>query len=414
MLSFGPPGRDRGRQRSDRGASYACRVIRGRLRRRGRGREDSSQDTVFEIDPGELSGVFAAPSWLRDLGIFAWLLVGIAAFLAGAVWLLSLVHTIVIPLLTAAIVAAVASPAVTWLHRRRLPRAVAAALVMLTLVALGALVLFAVLAGIANQSAHLGDQLSRASDKIAGWVQDLGVNQSTAQGAKSDASSSISAAAHTLLNGVAVGIGSLAALAVFLSFTIVGLFFMLKDGPALRDWADRHLGVPQAVARTITGRTIGSLRAYFVGVTAVSAFSAIIVGLGALVLGVPLPGTISLVTFVGGYVPYLGAWVAGAFAVLIALGGGGTDTAVAMGVVVLLANGALQQMFQPIAFGAALKLHPLAVLAVTIAGGALFGTIGLVLTAPLTSAAVRISEDLARARTESDAATTTVRSTVPG
>jgi predicted PurR-regulated permease PerM len=116
-----------------------------------------------------------------------------------------------------------------------------------------------------------------------------------------------------------------------------------------------------------------------------------------------LPGTIALVTFVGGYVPYLGAWVAGAFAVLIALGGGGAATAVAMGVVVLLANGAFQQMFQPIAFGAALKLHPLAVLAVTIAGGALFGTIGLVLTAPLTSAAVRISEDLSRGRAESDA-----------
>jgi predicted PurR-regulated permease PerM len=38
------------------------------------------------------------------------------------------------------------------------------------------------------------------------------------------------------------------------------------------------------------------------------------------------------------------------------------------------------------------------VLIVTISGGALFGTIGLVLAAPLTSAAVKISEDVARAR----------------
>lgn len=51
-------------------------------------------------------------------------------------------------------------------------------------------------------------------------------------------------------------------------------------------------------------------------------------------------------------------------------------------VIVLLANGALQQMIQPIAFGATLGIHPLAVLVVTIAGGALFGTIGLVLAAP--------------------------------
>ena len=76
-----------------------------------------------------------------------------------------------------------------------------------------------------------------------------------------------------------------------------------------------------------------------------------------------------------------------------------------MGVIVLLANGMLQQMIQPIAYGAALGIHPLAVLIVTIAGGALFGTIGLVLAAPLTSAAVKISADLARARAESEAET---------
>jgi predicted PurR-regulated permease PerM len=50
--------------------------------------------------------------------------------------------------------------------------------------------------------------------------------------------------------------------------------------------------------------------------------------------------------------------------------------------------------------GAALGIHPLAVLIVTIAGGALFGAVGLILAAPITSAATRISADLARARAE--------------
>ena len=57
-------------------------------------------------------------------------------------------------------------------------------------------------------------------------------------------------------------------------------------------------------------------------------------------------------------------------------------------------------MIQPIAYGAALGIHPLAVLIVTIAGGALFGTIGLILAAPLTSAAVKIAADVARGRQE--------------
>jgi putative heme transporter len=65
---------------------------------------------------------------------------------------------------------------------------------------------------------------------------------------------------------------------------------------------------------------------------------------------------------------------------------------------VLLANGILQQLIQPIAFGAVLGIHPLAVLIVTIAGGCLFGTIGLVLAAPVTSAVVRITADLSAAR----------------
>ena len=69
-------------------------------------------------------------------------------------------------------------------------------------------------------------------------------------------------------------------------------------------------------------------------------------------------------------------------------------------IVQLLANGIPQQLVQPLAMGAALGIHPLAVLVVTIAGGAMFGTIGLVLAAPLTSAAARISADLARARAE--------------
>jgi predicted PurR-regulated permease PerM len=48
--------------------------------------------------------------------------------------------------------------------------------------------------------------------------------------------------------------------------------------------------------------------------------------------------------------------------------------------------------------GAALGIHPLAVLIVTIASGALFGIVGMVIAAPLVSAAVKISADLAASR----------------
>jgi putative heme transporter len=195
---------------------------------------------------------------------------------------------------------------------------------------------------------------------------------------------------------------ALGSLVVFLSFTVLSLFFMLKDGPVIRAWLERHLGVPRPVARTISGRTIGSMQGYFAGVTAIAAFNGIIIGLGAVVLGVPLAGSIAVVNFIAAYIPYLGAWTAGAFTVLVALGAEGPTTALIMAVVVLLANGALQQLIQPIAFGAALGIHPLAVLIVTIAGGALFGTIGLIVAAPLTSAVTKIARDLAVARSEEE------------
>jgi predicted PurR-regulated permease PerM len=54
--------------------------------------------------------------------------------------------------------------------------------------------------------------------------------------------------------------------------------------------------------------------------------------------------------------------------------------------------------------GASLGIHPLAVLIVTIAAGALFGAVGLILAAPVVAAATRVSADLAHARAEAEAA----------
>src|SRR5215217_9266993 len=355
-----------------------------------------------EIRADELTDLFAVPQWCRDLGLTAWLLVGITLLLVGIVWLLSLTDAIVMPVVTAAIMAAVLSPVIGLLQRRGLPRAAAAGILLLLVVAVAVALAVLILTGIGSQADELRGDLKGAAETLRGWLQDAGVGAGTADGAQQDASDGISSAFHVLIAGVAGGLGALASLAVFLSFTALSLFFLLKDGPVIRDWAERHMGVPRSVAHAVTGRTLQSLRGYFAGVTAVAVFNAVVIGLGALALGVPRAGSIAVVNFVTAYIPYLGAWSAGAFTVLIALGGQGPATALAMAVIILLANGALQQMVQPIAYGAALDVHPLGILIVTIAAGALFGAIGLVLAAPLTSAALRVSGDLARARASED------------
>jgi putative heme transporter len=368
---------------------------------RGRRGDD---DGAVEIGPQDLSGLFAAPRWLRSLGQSAWLAVGVALFVAAIIWLLAQTHTIVAPLLTATVMAAVASPVVRWLRAHGVPRGLGAALVLVGIVAGALAVVVIVLAGIASQVDASRGELAAAKETLAGWLAGLGVGDGTAEAAIGDVSSGATDAVTALLNGFATGIQSLSSLVVYVSLTALILFFLLLDGPTIRQWTERHMGVPQPVAHQMGQRVLASLRSYFFGVSIVAAFNAVVVGGGALLLDVPLAGTIAAVTFLGAFVPYLGAWGAGAFSVLIALGGAGTDAAIGMIVVQLLANGILQQLVQPIAFGAALGIHPLAVLVVTIAGGSLFGAVGLILAAPLTSAATRIAADLSRTRAAATAA----------
>jgi len=374
------------------------RLTRRIHRTRAPASDAGDEPDVVELESVELSGVFSAPQWLRDLGFASWLLAGVGAVLIGATWVAALTSTIVVPVVVAGVVAAVTSPLVRKLERRGLPRAAGAALVFLGLIVLGAAFVVLVVRGITSQASDLQPKLAQGADKIQGWLQDLGVSSGSAKQANSDASAGLSDGFHALVTGVASGIAALASLAVFLSFTALSLFFFLKDGPEIRAWVERHLGVPRPVGHIVVGRTLQSLRGYFVGVTAVAVFNGVVIGLGALIVGVPQAGSIAVVNFAAAYIPFLGAWSAGAFTVLIALGAKGTDAAIIMAVIVLLANGALQQLVQPIAMGAALGIHPLAVLVVTIASGALFGVVGMVVAAPLVSAAVRISADLAASR----------------
>jgi predicted PurR-regulated permease PerM len=354
------------------------------------------QPTVVQIDASALSRVFSAPMWLRDLGLLSWFLVGLGLVLVGAVWLIGLTSTITEPVLVGAILATVAGPLVSKMKQRGVPRAAGAALVLLAFLVLGVIIGLMVFGGIYENSAEIKQSLSQAVDKIEGWASDAGAGGTSST--TSEAKSGASQTGEALLQGVIDGIQGITSLVFFLTFAIFSTFFLLKDGPAVRAFIDRNLGVPAIVATTITSNVIKSLRRYFLGVTIVAAFNAVVVGIGAYLLDVPLAGTIAVVTFVTAYIPFIGAFVSGAFAVLLALSSQGTTTAAIMLVIVILANGLLQNVVQPIAFGSTLDLNPLVVLIATIGFGCIFGMVGLVLGAPLTSAALHISRELAAAK----------------
>jgi len=124
------------------------------------------------------------------------------------------------------------------------------------------------------------------------------------------------------------------------------------------------------------------LRSYGQGRTIMSAIVSTVVGLGALLLGLPLVFTIVVVNFVGGYIPYIGAFLGGGLAVIIALGEGGIGTAAIMLLIVLVSNLALENFVEPRVMGRTLDIHPLVVLVATALGGLLGGIVGLILAVP--------------------------------
>jgi putative heme transporter len=341
--------------------------------------------------------VSSLPPWFRRWGIGAWLVVGMVLVLIGAVWLLEKTSTIVDPLIAGFVLGAVSGVIVDRLERLGWPRAAGAALVTVSLFVLAVLVIGLVLGGITSQAPHIDASLQQALDKVQKWAQDLGIT--SAPDAAKEIAKAVPQAGRTLLKGVASGISGLTSLLVFLGFTIFSAFFLLKDAPSIGRWIERNMGMQPAEARIVLNDIVQALRLYFLGLTIIAGLSTAGVVLGALIVGLPMLGTIAIVTFLASYVPILGAWTAGIFVFALALANQGTTAALIMAVIVFLANGPLQQIVQPVVYGATLKLNPLVVFSLTIAAGTLFGMAGMVLSAPLVSAAVRVRGDLRELRT---------------
>lgn len=317
----------------------------------------------------------------RAAGVGAWLALGIAIFLGLVLLLIALVADVAIPLAIAGVLAAILVPLVDRLERWRLPRWLGASLVLLLAVVVVVSVVAVMVVGLVSQSDEIWTQLEDSLAKL------------TEETAPADTDLGLSGAAHDVVQLLLTGalgsvFSSAGSLVVGTVLAVFMLLFLLKDWDQITGWAMSHAGLPPATSRSILDGVVGAFRGYAAGLTIIGGANAVVVAVGALLLGVPMAGTIALVSFVTSYVPYLGAFVAGAFAVLIAFGSGGLTVSLAMLAIVLLANNTIQNLVEPFAFGTRLRLHPLAVLLTVTTASLLFGFIGAILAAPLTSAGV--------------------------
>ena len=328
------------------------------------------------------------PAWFRNAGVGAWLLLGIAGVLSLLLVLIALVADVAIPLAIAAVLAAILVPLADRLERWRVPRWLGATFVLILALSMIVVTIAVVINGLTSQSDEIWAQVE-ASFK---HVDDGAASSDGASGGLVDAAHEV---VRVLTSGVLGSLFSSAgSLVVGSVLAMFMLLFLLKDWEQIVGWSAGRLGLPPALGRSVLDGTVNAFRGYAAGLTLIGAANAVVVAIGALVLGVPLAGTIALVSFVTSYVPYLGAFVSGAFAVLIAYGSGGLGDAVAMLAIVLLANNTIQNVVEPFAFGTRLRLHPLAVLLTVTTATLLFGVMGAILAAPLTSAAVNAYHEL--------------------
>jgi predicted PurR-regulated permease PerM len=183
---------------------------------------------------------------------------------------------------------------------------------------------------------------------------------------------------------------------IFISATL--LFYVLTDFPTIATWLGSHMGgLPPQVGEGIVQDAVRAMRGYFRGTTITGIVVGSVIGLAMLLMGVPLAGTVALVTFLTCYIPFFGAIVSGAFAFLVALGSNGLPTAVALLIIVLLTQNVLQTVINARVMGESLNLHPLVVLVVTMLGGIFGGLLGAALGAPLAALFLSASKRLSAA-----------------
>ena len=180
------------------------------------------------------------------------------------------------------------------------------------------------------------------------------------------------------------------------------LFYVLKDWQVIRDWVANHLGqIPPDLGAGIINDATRAIRSYFAGL-AITAFPvAIIIGVAMLILDIPLAFTVILVTFVTSFIPYLGAIVSGAFAVLVALGAGGVQEAIIILIVVLVAQNVVQTLMLTKVTSDKLSIHPIVNLGSTVVGATFAGVVGATLSAPAVATAISVSRRISQHRNSS-------------
>lgn len=342
----------------------------------------------------------SVPPWLDQMASWSWRLLLVASVVIGGLWLLSLVQVAVVPVLIAVIFASTARPLVTALCRRGFPPVVATTVPFLALSALigGGLYVVAVVAIAELDAAEV--QFQKVQTEVEAWLIDgpLGLTRSELQAIEAEAASALGNGVRSF--GVDHSRGVLS-IATGTLLAIILAFFFTKDGPALWDRTVSNANPSRRAAIREAGHAAARTMATYVRSVALTGlFDALLIGLGLVVLGVPLVVPLMYLTFLAAFLPVVGAFVAGLAAAVVALITVGPLTAIYVVALTLAVQQIEGNVIMPMIAGRNLDVHPAVILVALAAGGALAGLVGALLAVPTLVAsmtAIRTFKDEAAA-----------------
>ncbi|WIX79255.1 AI-2E family transporter [Amycolatopsis carbonis] len=350
----------------------------------------------------------AVPYGLRvGAAVFGRLLI-VAGGLALIGYVAVKLATVLVPVAVALLLAALLAPTVSWLARKKVPRGVATAVVLIGgLAVVGGVVTFVVITVTAGMP-ELIDQILRTVDELRTWLRTgpLHVSQGQIDGMLNQLTTTLSENQSAIASGAlstAVTVGELVTEFLLMVFCLI--FFLAQGG---RIWSFTIRAVPVRVRHRVdlAGHAgFSTLAGYIRGTAAVAVVDAIGVGVGLLIVGVPLAAPLAALVFVGAFVPVVGSVVAGAVAVLVALVTGGVLPAI---IVLAIVIGVMQlesHVLQPFLLGRVVRLHPLAVVLALATGLVTAGIVGALLAVPLLAVLSSALRNFA-APPQADAATT--------
>lgn len=302
----------------------------------------------------------------------------LAVAIGVTLWGVWQLRIVAIPVIIAVFITTLLEPPARWLRTHHVPRSLATLIVVIgALVVAGGVVYLLVeptVAGFGQLTRNIGSALDRLQQIAAGF----GLTDKNLQSLLEEAQKSLSS--ETVIQGAStageVVIGFVVAVVLSIYFTHDG-DRMVRNGMKFIPRA-RRAGLRETL--DICWHVVGR---YVRGVAIVGLADSIPIAVVLVILGVPLVVPLAVITFVGAFLPVVGAFLSGAIAVLVAL----VTKDVLSAVIVLAAFVLVQQLeshiLAPQVYGRTLELHPVVILLAITVGSTIAGIIGAFLAAPV-------------------------------